>query len=92
MCFEDALRDLEQIVRCLEDGETGLEEALAQYEKGVALLKQCFGQLQDAERRILALTGETVDGEPATRPFEHAATLELHRPDGVAPRKRPPAK
>ena len=46
--FEQALKELEQIVRLLEDGETGLEEALAHYEKGVSLLKLCYGQLRAA--------------------------------------------
>jgi exodeoxyribonuclease VII small subunit len=84
--FEDALRELEQVVRCLEDGDTGLEEALGQYEKGVGLLKQCYGQLRQAEQRIQLLTGETADGQPVTEGFDHAATLELQRAE---PGKRP---
>jgi exodeoxyribonuclease VII small subunit len=77
--FEDALKELEKIVRCLEDGDTALEEALGQYEKGVGLLKQCYGQLRQAEQRIQLLTGETADGQPLTERFDHAATLELQR-------------
>ena len=73
--FEQALGELELIVRALEDGETNLETALAQYEKGVGLLKQCYGQLRRAEQRIQALTGETADGQAVTQRFEHAATL-----------------
>ena len=38
--FEQALADLERIVRALEDGQIGLEEALAHYEQGVALLRR----------------------------------------------------
>jgi exodeoxyribonuclease VII small subunit len=73
--FEQALRELEQIVRTLEDGDTDLEAALAQYEKGVGLLKHCYSQLRQAEQRILALTGETPDGKPVTELFEHTAAL-----------------
>jgi exodeoxyribonuclease VII small subunit len=73
--FEQAVKELEQIIRRLEDGDTTLEESLAQYEKGVALLKQCYGQLRVAEQRIQALTGETPDGQPVTQRFDHAATL-----------------
>jgi exodeoxyribonuclease VII small subunit len=73
--FEQAVKELEQIVRTLEDGNTGLEESLAQYEKGVALLKQCYGQLRQTEQRILALTGEGPDGQPMTQRFDHAATM-----------------
>lgn len=84
--FEDALKELDRIVRCLEDGETSLEEALGHYEQGVGLLKQCYGQLQVAEQRIQLLTGETADGQPVTPRFEHTATLEMQRPD---PARRP---
>src|SRR6266850_6332963 len=81
--FEQALNDLEQIVRQLEDGDTGLEEALAHYEKGVGLLKLCYGQLRDAEKRIQILTGGTLDGQPVLDRFEHVPTLELKRPDAL---------
>jgi exodeoxyribonuclease VII small subunit len=86
--FEQALQELEQVVRQLEDGDTGLEQALAHYEKGIGLLKLCYGQLKDAELRIQKLTGETADGEPVTELFEHAATLELKRPDAAKPGRR----
>jgi exodeoxyribonuclease VII small subunit len=76
LSFEAALVDLEAIVRVLEDGETGLEQSLVQYERGVGLLKHCYGQLRQAEQRILLLTGEDGDGQPLTRPFEHSASLD----------------
>ena len=74
--FEDALCELEQIVRDLEDGQIDLEESLARYERGVALLRRCYGQLRDAEQRILQLTGAGEDGEPILRPFVHAASAD----------------
>jgi exodeoxyribonuclease VII small subunit len=82
-CFEQALAELEQVVRRLEDGETSLEEALTHYEKGVGLLNLCYRQLREAELRIEKVTGQTPDGQPLTERFEHAATLELKRPDGA---------
>ena len=72
------MAQLEQIVRDLEGGETGLEESLARYEEGVALLKRCFGQLRQAEQKIMQLTGEE-SGVPALRPFEHTASIEEKR-------------
>jgi exodeoxyribonuclease VII small subunit len=74
--FEQALVELEQIVRDLEDGQTGLEQALARYEQGIALLKRCYSQLQAAEQRILELTGCDEAGIAVTKPFEHAATVD----------------
>ncbi len=75
--FEEALVDLDRVVRTLEAGETGLEEAIAQYEKGVHLLKHCFGQLRKVEMRISELTGLDETGKPTLRPFEHAASVEV---------------
>ena len=51
--FEHALAELERLVRELEDGQVGLEESLARYERGIGLLKHCYGLLQHAEQRIL---------------------------------------
>jgi exodeoxyribonuclease VII small subunit len=76
LSFEQAMAELERIVRELEDGQTGLEESLSRYEQGVGLLKHCYGQLRQAEQRILLLAGEDGEGRPVTRAFEHAATLE----------------
>ena len=39
--FEHALAELDRVLRDLEDGTTTLEDALARYERGVALVKQC---------------------------------------------------
>ena len=77
--FEQALVELERIVRDLEDGKTGLEDALARYEQGVALLKRCYGQLNRAEQRISELVGQDSAGNAVTRPFEHVAAVEVAR-------------
>jgi exodeoxyribonuclease VII small subunit len=79
--FEEALAELEAIVRALEDGQTGLEDALARYESGVHLLKQCYRQLAQAEQRILQVTGVDGDGEAVTIPFDHTATADAGRPE-----------
>jgi len=75
LTFEQALAELEKIVRELEDGKTGLEESLARYEKGVGLLRRCYGQLRQVEQRIVELMGQDADGQPLTRPFAHAPTV-----------------
>jgi exodeoxyribonuclease VII small subunit len=88
LTFEQALAQLEEIVRDLEDGQTGLEESLARYEQGVGLLKRCYGQLRQAEQRILLLTGADADGNPVTEPFEHSASIEALKPDARKRRKK----
>jgi exodeoxyribonuclease VII small subunit len=68
--FEEALAELERIVRDLEDGSTNLEQALARYEQGVSLLKRCYTQLRKVEQRIVAVTGKDESGNPVLRPFD----------------------
>jgi exodeoxyribonuclease VII small subunit len=65
--FEQALVELEQVVRRLEEGQIGLEEALQCYEQGIGLLRHCHGLLQKAEQRILLLTGVDEQGQPVLR-------------------------
>ena len=80
--FEAALAELEKILRELEDGTTSLDDALARYERGVGIVKACYGQLRDAEQRIRQLTGVGDDGTPEFKAFDHSATAE-------PPRRRP---
>ncbi len=71
--FEQALAEIETMVRELEEGRLGLEEMLARYERGVKLLRHCHGQLQQAERRIELLTGVTAEGDPVVTPLDDTA-------------------
>jgi exodeoxyribonuclease VII small subunit len=86
--FEASLADLERIVRDLEDGQLGLDEALARYEQAVALIKRCHSQLQQAEQRILVLTGMEADGQPILQPFKHEATAAAARPPALMSKLR----
>jgi exodeoxyribonuclease VII small subunit len=56
--FEDALGRLEGIVEQLEDGDLELEEALAAFEEGVGLTRNCALRLEETERRIEVLVAE----------------------------------
>jgi exodeoxyribonuclease VII small subunit len=87
LTFEQALAELDRIVRDLEDGQLGLEDALGRYEKGVGLLKRCYTQLREAEQRILVVTGVDADGQPLTQPFAHSATAD-QAPAAEGKRKR----
>jgi len=54
--FEDALRRLEEIVRLLEGGDSALDTSLELFEEGVALVKLCNKQLDEAEQKVTMLT------------------------------------
>jgi exodeoxyribonuclease VII small subunit len=69
MSFEDALAELEQIVRGLESGQQKLEDAINAYERGVALRRHCETKLEEAEARVQVIV-QRADGTLATRPNE----------------------
>lgn len=64
--FEQAMKRLEDIVTALERGEAPLEEALALFEEGSKLLRQCTGMLDKAEQKVtkLTATGEVPFAQP----------------------------
>ena len=52
MSFEDALAELEQIVRRLEGGQIKLDEAIMSYERGAQLKRHCERKLNEAQQRV----------------------------------------
>lgn len=55
MSFEEALTELEKIVRGLESGQQKLEDAIAAYERGSELKRHCETRLAEAESRVQAI-------------------------------------
>lgn len=53
--FNDAMQQLEEIVRQLEQGDVPLEEALTLYQKGMQLSKVCHFKLQNAEEQLVTM-------------------------------------
>jgi len=77
MTFEEAMAELEALVRASESGKVPLDEMLARLERGNKLAVFCRGKLGELERRIEILTGgkggspewSEFDPEPSTREF-----------------------
>ena len=63
LTFEQAVKELTGIVGKIEQGEIALGDSLQQYEKGMALIKQCRKILQDAEKRIEKIASEQDGGK-----------------------------
>ena len=62
LSFEEALNELERIVRDLESGKAPLDESVQSYERGVALKKQCEKKLKEAQTKIEKISSSS-DGE-----------------------------
>ena len=56
--FEESLNALEEIVQRLERGDVPLEEALAAFQEGMALSKQCQDTLEKAEKTLTKMMTE----------------------------------
>lgn len=67
--YEHAYQELENIVERMERGEQDLESSLADFERGVSLMKHCHAKLKDAEQKVDILMKNN-DGLFNTEPFE----------------------
>lgn len=61
--FESALKNLEQLVSSMENGELSLEDSLKAFEKGIKLTRECQTALKEAEQKIQILINEEGDTE-----------------------------
>ncbi len=67
--FENALKELEQIVEQLEDSELPLDDALKLFERGIKLSQFCSAKLDDAEQKVELLI-KGANGALRPVPFE----------------------
>ena len=68
--LEKSLEELEALLQELESGELTLEAALAQFERGVKLTRQCQNALQEAEQKVEILLKKSPEAKP--EPFDSA--------------------
>ena len=52
LTFEEALKELEQIVISLEKGDISLEDAIKAYERGTQLKNDCEIRLKEAKMKV----------------------------------------
>jgi exodeoxyribonuclease VII small subunit len=63
--FEEAQRELEQIVERLERGEANLDEAIQLWERGEELYKVCVSKLDAAQGKIEELARRAESARPS---------------------------
>ncbi len=64
--FEDAQRELEQIVERLERGDADLDEAIKLWERGEELYKLCVSRLDAAHGKIEELARRVESARPTS--------------------------
>lgn len=67
LSFEDALQELEQIVKRLEGGTGKLDDAIQSYERGTLLKRHCEAKLREAQARVDKIV-IAPDGSVTTEP------------------------
>jgi exodeoxyribonuclease VII small subunit len=66
--FEQSMKQLEQIVQELEDGDLPLEKAIKKFEEGIKLTKLCSEKLDETEKKISVLLKDS-EGQMTEKPF-----------------------
>ncbi|NIY71532.1 exodeoxyribonuclease VII small subunit [Marivivens donghaensis] len=70
MSFEEAMKELENVVNRLERGDVALEESITLYERGAKLKARCETKLKEAEEKVAKIT-LNADGAPTgTAPLD----------------------
>ena len=85
--LEESMAELSSIVSRLESGQETLDESLAQFERGMKLLRTCHSKLDVAAQRIEIVTQISSDGDVRTADFDSTATLQRPAPSSKSPRK-----
>lgn len=70
LSFEEAMAELEKLVRQLEDGKAKLDDAIGAYERGAMLKRHCETKLREAQSRIEQIA-VAADGTKTTKPFDN---------------------
>lgn len=58
MSFEESLKELEEIVKKLENGDVSLDNAIEEFNKAMQLIKTCDAKLNNAEEAIAKIVNE----------------------------------
>ena len=64
MTYEQAIAELRDIVKQLNEGKASLDESIKLYNRGIELSKFCTGKLDEAEQKILLYNKDQGTTEP----------------------------
>ncbi len=67
LSFEEALAELQTLVKALEKGDSKLDDAINSYQRGVDLKRHCEAKLHEAQLKVEKIV-QSADGTIATEP------------------------
>lgn len=56
--FEDKIKELEEIIATLENGEVSLDESINKYTEAMKLVKECDAELKNIETKVNKIVTE----------------------------------
>lgn len=56
--FEDKIKDLEEIINVLENGDSSLDESITKYTEAMKLVKECDEELKQIEEKVNKIVAE----------------------------------
>ena len=56
--FEDKIKELEEIIATLENGEVSLDESINKYTEAMKLVKECDAELKNIEMKVNKIVTE----------------------------------
>ncbi|MBQ8815220.1 MAG: exodeoxyribonuclease VII small subunit [Lachnospiraceae bacterium] len=62
LSLEESFEQLSQIIHAMEDRDCSLEDSFALYTKGISLIRDCNRRIEQVEKQIEILEGESEDG------------------------------
>ena len=67
MSFEEALAELQSLVKSLEKGDSKLDDAINSYQRGVDLKRHCEAKLREAQLKVEKIV-QSAEGTIGTEP------------------------
>lgn len=56
--FEEKIKDLEEIINTLENGDIPLEDSINKYTEAMKLVKECDEELKNVEEKVNKMVAE----------------------------------
>ena len=59
--FEDKIKELEEIIEVLENGDISLDDSIKKYTEAMKLVKECDSELKNIETKVNKIVNEKLE-------------------------------